>query len=71
MFNEASVKLLSYCWINSKRLGHFMKNSNKLYVGLTPTVLFDKAVNNISDEFLTPHYSLENPFIDEINASDT
>lgn len=48
-----------------------MKNSNKLYVGLTPTVLFDKAVNNISDEFLTPHYSLENPFIDEINASDT
>lgn len=40
-------------------------------MGLTPIVLFDNVVNNINEEFLTPHYSLENPLIDEIKASET
>lgn len=35
---------------------------------MIPTVLLARIVNNISDEFRTPHSSLVNPLIDAIKA---
>jgi hypothetical protein len=56
---------------NSKKSGHLWKNSNKLKVGFTPTVLLARTENSIRDEFLTPHSSLVNPKIDNMKADDT
>lgn len=36
-----------------------------------PTVLFARVEKSIRAEFLTPHYSLVNPLIDLIKASET
>jgi len=57
--------------MKSKSEGHLLKNYNRLYVGLTPTVLLDKTVKSIKEEFLIPHSSLVKPLIEEINASET
>lgn len=36
-----------------------------------PTVRLERTVKSISEEFLTPHSSLVNPLMEEMNAEET
>ena len=57
--------------INDRSLGHLWKNYKRLKVGLMPIVRLARTENSIKAELRTPHYSLVNPLIDLMKASET
>lgn len=65
------LREVNFSSMKASNFGHLWKNSNKLYVGLIPTVLLASVEKSINAEFRTPHSSLVNPFIDLIKASET
>jgi hypothetical protein len=56
---------------NCSKSGHLWKNSRRLRVGFAPMVLLASAEKSMREEFLTPHYSLVKPLIEEIKAYGT